>query len=69
MSDQMQDKLKEIATTDWKTFMQYMDKDIMVTVMARVMRSEGKSWLQIASKLEISPMQARTACKKMAVKK
>lgn len=68
MSD-LDNKIKELATTDWELFMQLMDKDTLITIKVRMLRHEGKSWLQISKKLEIPVSTARTALKKLAVKK
>jgi hypothetical protein len=59
----LDDKIKELAITDWQTFMEIAGPDFVVVVKTRVLRNEGKSWREISMKLGITPAQARTNCK------
>lgn len=57
-------KIKEMAQTDWETLMQLMGSGALITVKARLLRKNGKSYKQISVKLEITEAQARYACNK-----
>lgn len=64
---QLDEKLKELATTDWEQLMEIAGPDITFVIKARLLRKEGKTWQQISVVLKSTPMKVRTACKIKAV--
>lgn len=65
MITELDKKLQDIAISDWKQFLEIAGDDFIITIKARVLRKEGKSYQQISMKLSITPAQARYACKKL----
>jgi len=64
----LDEKLQQLASKDWKQFMEIVGDDFILTAKARLLRHEGKSWQQISVKLETTPSKARTACKTKLLK-
>lgn len=57
------EKLKQLATTDWVKFCEVVGEDFILTARARILRKNGKSWQQISMTLQITPKVARNLCK------
>lgn len=61
---ELDNKLQELAKTDWETFFQLVGPNAILTAKARILRKEGKSYRQISVKLEMTESQVRHACNK-----
>lgn len=59
----LDDQLKNLATTDWKQFMEVVGEGTLITAKARILRKNGKSYHQISVKLSLTQSQVRYACK------
>jgi hypothetical protein len=59
----MTDIKDKLLQEDFKTILQLMSDKEVITIMARKMRVDGKTYQQIQVKLGITQTQARHACK------
>lgn len=61
MITELDNKLKNIANTDWEAFTAIVGSDAIMAAKICILRSEGKSYSQISIKLKITEAQARYA--------
>ena len=52
MKNELDKKIQDIASTDWQTFMQLIGPDALFEIKVRMLHQDGKSYQQIAVKLE-----------------
>lgn len=57
-------KLQGIANNNWEQFMDMVGREAIVQAKSCLLRQEGKSYHQIAVRLNISDSQARWGCTK-----
>lgn len=67
MSEILDDKLQKLAITNWAQFLVLIGADTLKCAQARLLRAEGKSYQQIATKLGMTVQQVRTAVKNKQV--
>lgn len=63
-----EDKLKELAATDWQEFVRIIGPDAVLVAKIRLLRLNGKSYQQISTKLHVTENQARYASKDIKTK-
>lgn len=59
-------RLQNIAIKDWAEFLVLLGHKSLIKAKVTMLRKDGKSWAQIATKLNITVSQARKACQKEA---
>lgn len=64
--NEIEQRLQTIAIRDWAEFLAILGKKNLIKAKVSLLRKEGKSWAQIANKLDITTAQARNACSKTA---
>ena len=55
------ERLRDIAIKDWAQFLSLLGKEKLTIAKVRLLRAEGKSYNQIASRLNITLSQVRHA--------
>lgn len=65
---EIDERLQEMAKTDWKKFMEIIGEDSILIAKSRLLRKEGKSYQQISLKIGTTISQVRHACNKDAKK-
>ena len=61
---ELDNKLKELAKTDWEEFLRIVVDDSILIAKARLLREDGKSYRQISIKIGMTPAQVRHAVNK-----
>lgn len=59
------DKLREIALTDWEEFVKIVGMDSILIGKMRLMRINGLTYRQISIKLSVTESQVKYACKNL----
>lgn len=61
---ELDNKLRELALTDWQKFVQLVGKDTIDKAKVCLLRQNNKSYGMVSRMVGLSIMQVRTACKR-----
>lgn len=62
--DNLDKKIQDLASTDWQTFLSLVGPDVLFEIKVRILHQDGKSYQQIAVKLEEPMHRVRYALTK-----